>query len=86
MRTSVALEYRRAKGDLTEVDAISGAKAHSGRPPPSPACLWVAGSTCATATSTAAGAKGSLSRWRFARITSRTSLLTVELSGARAAV
>jgi len=86
MRPSVPLELPGAKGDLTEGNAFSGAKAHSGRSPPSPAWICATELTCAAATSPAAEPEGFFSRLRFLRNTSRTSLLTVELSGARAGV
>ena len=78
--------YLRAKGELTEAEAISGAKAHSGRLTPSPAWIYATCLTGAVATLTAAEAERSFSWLRLARFTSRTSLLTVELSGAHAAV
>ena len=85
MRASVTLELPRTKGELTERDAISGARAHSGRSPPSPAWFTRQAWDFSAATLTAAEAEGSESCMRFARFISRTSLLTVELSGARAA-
>jgi hypothetical protein len=69
MRPSVPLELPRAKGDLTEADEISGAKAPSGRSPPLPAWACVAESAGAAASLAAADPEGSFSCLRFLRNT-----------------
>jgi hypothetical protein len=86
MRASVPLELPSAKGDLTEADVITRARARSGRLPPFPVGLTLTKSHVAAATSAAAEPKGSFSCSRCAPIISRTSLLTAELSGAHAGV
>jgi hypothetical protein len=69
MRLSVPLELPRAKGDFTEADEISRAKAPSGRLLPSPARACVAESAGAAASLAAADPEGSSACLRFLRNT-----------------
>ncbi len=66
MRASVPLELLRTKGDLTEANAASEAKAHSGRSMPSLAWIFASECTGVSATLAAAGAEKSFTWLRCA--------------------
>jgi hypothetical protein len=86
MWTSVPLALPSNKGLLNRSRCIAGAKAHSGRSPPSPAWFEVEEPTGATAPLAAAEPERLFAWPRCVRTFMRTRLLTVELSGAHADV